>query len=231
MAAVLFYLTRNGECYENLAHEIRTTFKSGQDIKGGPQLASCAYLRACVDETLRMSPPVSTTLWRERDVRDASVEPLVVDGHVIPPGTMVGVNIYALHHNPEYFPDPYSFRPERWLATAEGTQSAEQVTTAKKLMHDAFGAFSIGSRGCAGRSMAYLEMSLVLAKTLWYFDFGPAPGKLGGIGGGSPQFGVGRDKPGEYQLYDIFTSRHEGPFLVFKPRGSLYADFEDSKAH
>lgn len=40
---------------------------------------------------------------------------LIVDGHIIPRGTLVGVNPYAVMHNEEYYPEPFVFWPERWL--------------------------------------------------------------------------------------------------------------------
>ncbi|XDG07561.1 hypothetical protein ABKA04_007176 [Annulohypoxylon sp. FPYF3050] len=169
MSALFFYLSRNPECYMKLAHEIRSTFSSGSEI-GGISLATCHYLRACIDETLRMSPPASGVLWRERAGDDKDDRPLVIDGHVIPAGTVFGMSIYSLHHNEDCFPDSFLFSPERWL-----DQSA---SNAGKKSREAFAAFSIGPRACAGKSMAYLEMSLVLAKTLWYFDFEAAPGHL-----------------------------------------------------
>lgn len=88
-------------------------------------------------------------------------------------------------------------------------------------MNEAFCPFSVGDRGCAGKPMAYLEASLVLAKTLWYFDFKPAPGKLGRIGGGSSEMGAGRNRVDEYQLYDVIAGQHDGPYLVFTPRGDV----------
>ncbi|ROW10230.1 hypothetical protein VMCG_01962 [Cytospora schulzeri] len=196
ISATFFYLSRNPECYRTLANEIRSTFASGSDIKAGPQLSSCTYLRACIDESLRMSPPISTTLWREQDPKSSA--PLVVDGHVIPRGTLIGVNAYALHHNEE------------------------------KLALDAFSAFSIGARACAGKPMAYLESSLVLARTLWYFDFEPAPGGLGAVGGGRMGARDGRVRPGEFQVHDAFTARHDGPYLVFRPRGDLVGEISAS---
>jgi cytochrome P450 len=185
-------------------------FHTSADICGGPRLARCRYLRACIDEALRMSPPVPGTLWREM-VSDGKNQPLVVDGHVIPPGAQVGVSIYSLHHNEQYFPNSFDFQPERWM---EGTQNAN---------HAAFTPFSIGSRGCAGKAMAYLESSLVLAMTLWYFDFKMATGKTGnGAGSGvesSERQGKGGE--GEFQIYDLFAASHDGPMLVFHPRGSF----------
>lgn len=65
LSALFFYLSRYPECYEKLAQEIRSQFSSGRDINGGPTLADCWYLRACIDESLRMAPPSLATLWRE----------------------------------------------------------------------------------------------------------------------------------------------------------------------
>ncbi|KAK3314545.1 cytochrome P450 [Apodospora peruviana] len=198
------------KCYRRLEGEIRSTFSSAADIKGGPKLASCTYLRACIDEALRMSPPSSITLWRVQDPKDK--EPLVIDCHAIPRGITFGVNTYALHYNEAYFPEPFTFRPERWL-DEPGNQEAR-----KRAALEGFAAFSIGARSCAGKAMAYLGLSFVPAKTLWLFDFETAPGKLGKVGGGTPGATDGRDKPGEFQLYDIFTSQHHGPYLVFRAR-------------
>lgn len=64
--------------------------------------------------------------------------------------------------------------------------------------------------------MAYLEISLVLAKTVWYFDFKPAPGDLGN---------VGLSDKGEFRIYDIWLSTHDGPWLTFTPRTTLSEDF------
>lgn len=209
LSGLLFYLSRNPESYQKLATEIRSTFVSGADIQGGQKLSGCRYLRACFDEALRMSPPVSGTVWREFPATDRSAEPLIVDGHVIPRGTQLGVSTYTLQHNGEYFPDPFAFRPERWLPSAD--ISEDQVRWAQ----DAFAAFSLGARGCAGKAMAYLESSLIVAKSLWYFDFERAPGKLGDVGA-AENSGVD-----EFRLYNTFTSVHDGPNLIFHPRGDF----------
>ncbi|KAI1389023.1 cytochrome P450 [Hypoxylon trugodes] len=192
LAAIFFYLSQNVHCYNTLANEIHSKFTSGSQIRG-PSLAGCQYLRACIDETLRMSPPVAGILWREAY---PSEQPFIVDGHMIPHGTVVGVNIYSIHYNKEYFPDPYTFRPERWLDDA-------------KTVRDAFAPFSVGPRGCAGKAMAYLEISLVVAKIMWYFDF-RSVAKSGSHGS---------ESTGVFELLDNFTSSHEGPHLEFQQRG------------
>lgn len=219
LSALFFYLVRNPECHDKLSSEIRKTFTSAADIRSGPLLSGCHYLRACIDESLRMSPPVPGTLWRERSSTDDGLESVTVDGHNIPKGIQVGVNTYALHHNGEYFPEPFKFKPERWLPS-------EVPEKQRAVMNAAFSPFSLGSRGCAGKSMAYLESSLVMAKTIWYFDFEAASGKLGEVGGGCLGSTDGRGHPDEYQLYDSFNGDHDGPYLVFRPRGNFFKELD-----
>lgn len=165
---------------------------------------------------MRLAPPAPGTLWREL-LRDDTKEngPLVIDGHVVRPGTQVGVCIYALHHNEDYFPEPFAFKPERWL-----------VDNATTRLHQAFVPFSIGPRSCAGKTLAYLKVGLTTAKTLWYLDFDRPASRLDDIGGGKLGRPGGRGRPEEFQVYDIFTSDFDGPALAFYPRGDFYKEMQ-----
>ncbi|KAK7981327.1 cytochrome P450 [Apiospora saccharicola] len=221
MAAAFFYLSRNPACYARLAEEIRSAFGRGNEIREGSRLAGCRYLRACIDEALRMSPPAPANLWRQQVAED---EPLVIDGRFIPRGTLFGVNLYALGHNAAVFPEPFAFKPERWLPLDDdGTAEAKQDETARKAALEGFSAFSIGPRNCVGKPLAYLETSLVLAKTLWYFDFAAAEGTLGAVG----ERRRDRGRPGEFETWDVFNSSHDGPYLVFRSRESVSSLKED----
>ncbi|KAI1767878.1 cytochrome P450 [Hypoxylon sp. FL1150] len=165
---------------------VPSTFTSGRDIKSGPLLSSCRYLRACIDEALRMSPPVSATLWQQQVATDK--EPLAIDGHFMSPG-----------HHPTVFPDPFTFKPERWLpsdSTDPKTVASDEAT--RKQAVEAFASFSIGPRNCVGKPLAYLKTSAVLAKTLW-----------------------DRGRPEEFCTLDGFNSTHDGPYLVFRERESV----------
>ncbi|KAI0396103.1 cytochrome P450 [Xylariaceae sp. FL0594] len=210
ICATLFYLSRNPEPYQKLATEIRTSFTSGTAIHS-TALNGCRYLRACIDEALRMSPPAPGILWREEAPGDHDHEPLVIDGHVIPPGVVFGVSMYCLHHNEEYFPDSFTYNPDRWL---------QPETQKAKMVREAFAPFSVGPRACPGKSMAYQETNLVIAKMLWYFDFQVAPGNMGQVGAGAPDLGKGRERAAEFQLYDVFNASHDGPYLTLTPRGN-----------
>ena len=207
---MFFYLSRYPECYKKLADEIRTTFAASDEIRIGEQLRRCDYLRACIHEALRLSTPNTATMWRRQSPNDRTKEPLVIDGHEIPPGTDIGVNMYSIHHNAAYFPDPFVFRPERWLDS-----SPKQLA----VMQKAWAPFTLGAHSCPGKAVAYLEISLTLARTLWRFDFEPAPGESGRIGAGMPGRTDGREKECEYQLYDTVSAMHDGPVLMFRARG------------
>lgn len=209
VAATFFYLSQNAQCYQKLANEIRSSFTNGSEIRG-PTMVGCQYLRACIDEAMRMSPPVAGILWREAY---PSEQPFTVDGHVIPPGTTVGVNIYSIHHNEEYFPDSFTYRLERWIDD-------------ERTVRDAFAPFSVGQRGCAGKTMAYLEISLVVAKIMWYFDFRAVP-RSGEAQARKTGTTDESELDGVFKLLDNFTSSHDGPHLEFQPRGEYCKELDD----
>lgn len=223
MSALFFYLSHNPDIYKKLATEVRTTFSSGRDIRSGAQLTSCVYLHAVINETLRIAPSSIGVQWRKQDPAFHK-EPFVVDGHVIPPGTSFGVSPYSFFHNEDYFPESFDFLPERWLPPA-GQEETIEHKQKRDTMRRAFVPFSLGDRSCAGRSLAYLETSLVLARTLWFFDFEKAPGEAGQVGegghGADRNHIRGRERDDEFQLYDTFTAEHDGPNLTFKPRGAF----------
>lgn len=214
LSGIFFYLSRYPSAYAALAAEIRTTFTSGKLIKSGSELSGCKYLRAVIDESLRVAPPFIGTLWREPSL--SSDKPIVVDGEWVPPGTIIGVNPFCIMHNEVYFTDPFEFKPERWLEPQQKARDTRKSAGAS--VRDAFAAFALGDTGCVGKSMAYQEMSLIVAKTMWYFDFQRAPGKAGELGGGEAGRRDGRHRVNEYQLVDNQTSDKDGPNLVFKAR-------------
>jgi cytochrome P450 len=208
LAGAFFYLTHNPVVLEKLAQEVGRTFKDVEDIKSGPLLSSCAHLKACIDEALRMSPPIGGFL--PRDVLSGGA---TIDGHHVPAGAVVGCSAYSIHHNAAYFPSPFSYQPERWLSS-EGTATKESI----ELAQSAFCPFSLGPRGCIGRNMAYMELLTTVARTVWLFDMKLA-GRLGeGLPDGTEW---GRDRKGEYQLEDVFVSRKEGPLVEFVKRTDL----------
>ena len=175
MAATLFYLTRNEAALRKAVEEVRSKFNNAEEIVYGATLSSCTYLRACIDEAMRLSPSVGGILPRE--VLPGGV---VVEGERIPAGTVIGVPHYSIHHNETHYPEPFQYVPERWIAGAENplSKSADRRTTQDEVSHasSAFCAFSIGPRGCIGKNLAYVEMTITLARTIFMYDMRKAVG-------------------------------------------------------
>ena len=154
-----------------------------------------------------MSPSTPGAPWRE--VKEGGA---IVDDNFIPAGYDVGTCIYAIHHCERYFPDSYTFAPERWIVG--GLVSPEQL----ELAYKAFNPFSLGPRGCPGRSLALLEISLTLARVIFHFDFRRAEGELGRIGEGTPGVSNGRHRADEFQLWTHVTASSKSPQLQFQRR-------------
>ncbi|RSM20901.1 hypothetical protein CDV31_000272 [Fusarium ambrosium] len=211
MAATLFYLVRCPRALKRVTEEIRSKFNDVEEVCQGATLASCTYLRACIDEAMRLSPSVGGITPRE-------VLPggITVEGRPIPEGTVVGVPHYAIHHNESYFPSPYEYMPERWLAGAVNPLTNEKTTVDEvALAASAFCPFSIGPRGCIGKGLAYVEMTNTLARTIYLYDMRKAIGIVDPAEG-NPNNEWGRHRVTEMQLVDIFTSAKNGPMIEFR---------------
>lgn len=215
LSASLFYLTRrhNAPILERLKGEVRSSFPNATAIRSGAQLNSLTYLHAVIDETLRMCPPVPSHLPRE-----ILSEQMEIDGEHLEKGTVVGVSPWAIHHNPAYYADPFSFNPERWLGELNG----DNQDTAKrvKIARAAFCPFSIGPRGCAGKRLAYLEISLALATLLWTYDVRCASNSEDANARRSyrSRHASLRARTDVYQLWDYFVADRIGPELEFRKR-------------
>ncbi|PQE05267.1 benzoate 4-monooxygenase cytochrome P450 protein [Rutstroemia sp. NJR-2017a BVV2] len=202
-----FYVTRYPRVYSKLVEEIRTTFKSADDIKMGPTLSSCKYLHATIDEILRCCPSLPSDLNRE-------VLPggLNIEGHHLPAGTQVGVGGWAIMHNQQIFEDPWTFRPERWIVDPTGGVTAEDVARAQS----AFNPFMIGVGSCAGQKVAMEELLITTARTLYRMEVRLAPGDT--LGAGDPELGWGMRDRKTILLRDVFTAARDGPRLQFRRR-------------
>jgi cytochrome P450 len=215
MAATLFYLVRNPRALALVTEEVRAKFNEVEEIRQGSQLTSCTFLRACIDEAMRLSPSVGGLLPRE-----VLTGGMTIDGESVPAGTVVGVPHYAIHHNPDYYPEPFDFVPERWIigSTLGNTKEGPKVTEDDVVRaQSAFCPFSVGPRGCIGKGLAYVEMTTTLARVLFMYDLRRAVG-VTDPGEGKEGAEWGRHRPGEFQLVDTFTSLKNGPMVEFRKR-------------
>lgn len=206
LSAILFYLSRNPSSLQMATSEVRLAFQNLEEIRTGPRLDSCVYLDACIEETLRLAPAVPSQLPRE--VMKGGIW---IENRFVPEGTVIGVSAYVVHHDAQAFPEPWSFRPERWIE-AYGVGEKDV-----RLAQAAMCPFSLGKRGCIGKRLAYIEIRIAIASLIWSYDLETVL-IAQSHGQGRPNLEHGRHRPNEFQLFDCFGSDREGPVLRFRPR-------------
>lgn len=111
-----------------------------------------AYTERCLKECLRLYPSVPQ-IGRKvgEDVRTTT-------GYVIPKGCILNISIFDLHRNPNIYPDPEKFDPDRFLP--ENIKSRHPF---------AYLPFSAGYRNCIGQKFAILELKVALCGILRNF--------------------------------------------------------------
>ncbi|TEA14427.1 Cytochrome P450 monooxygenase aclL [Colletotrichum sidae] len=154
LAGVTYLLLKNPDKMKRLTDEVRDSFASEDEINF-TSVNKLPYMLACLDETLRMYPPVPTGLPRVVPEGGATIA-----GHYVPENSIVAIHQWATYHKESNFRDPFGFHPERWLGDpgyADDRREALQP-------------FHLGPRNCLGRNLAYVEMRTMLARVIWNFD-------------------------------------------------------------
>ncbi|KAE8373920.1 cytochrome P450 [Aspergillus bertholletiae] len=144
LTTILFHLIRNEDSRHTLAAEINAHRQKSSVFD--PE--SVPYLRAVVKEGLRLGMANPTRLTR---VIPPSTY-LQVGGYTLPPGTVVGCAAYTLHHDEEVFPEPFEFKPERWLE--DGRSDGLKTSNMERNMIP----FGVGLRACIGKNLALRQL-------------------------------------------------------------------------
>ena len=137
--------------FERLAREPRVAARLAQELDedNGDE-----YLTATVYEVLRRKPVLPNAEPR------LTKKPVQIGDIEYPPGVALLASAYLVHHDPEIYPEPFAFRPERFLDTSPGTYT--------------WIPFGGGRRRCLGASFALQEMKIVLRVALRRFELLPA---------------------------------------------------------
>ncbi|KAK7874325.1 hypothetical protein R5R35_007799 [Gryllus longicercus] len=156
----VFLLSRHPAVQEKVLEELDSIFDTSKPLDPTiHELSELKYLDMVIKESLRIFPPVGAVSRQiTSDFRLAS-SPLTV-----PSGAMLFLTFHLLHRDPEVFPEPNEFDPQRF---------APEETVRRHPF--AYLPFSAGSRNCIGQRFAMLELKSVLAKLIWNFRILPAP--------------------------------------------------------
>ncbi|KAI0381627.1 cytochrome P450 [Hypomontagnella monticulosa] len=168
LTGLVYFLGRNPHAMKKLVDEIRTSFASPDEIDF-VSVHKLKYMTACLEETMRLYPPVITMLWRTPPKGGGSVS-----GLFIPEGrwkltdynrtaqTGCNISFFGIAQNPAYFHRPDDFCPERFVPNPSAEFASEN--------HEPFHPFSIGAYNCIGQNLANAESRLILTKMLWHYN-------------------------------------------------------------
>ncbi|MES2522488.1 MAG: cytochrome P450 [Gemmatimonadota bacterium] len=138
----LYHLARHPDVQGRARAEVLTV--------DGPLTEPPPYLAAVINESLRLYP---AAWYMGRTTR----KPMQLGGVEIPVGTQVLCSPFILHRQPELWPDPHTFSPERFLPGAT-------------IIPRSFMPFGTGARGCVGRALAMMEITSLLSGVLTAFE-------------------------------------------------------------
>jgi cytochrome P450 len=127
-----------------------------ETVRGGDGAATAEYVEAVLNESMRSRPVIPVTGRRVK-------VPWRLGRYAVPADTAIAASILLLHHREDLYPDPFSFRPERWLERKPGTY--EWIP------------FGGGTRRCLGATLAMAEQRIVLEAMARRLDLAAASAK------------------------------------------------------
>ncbi|XP_062562557.1 cytochrome P450 6a8-like [Armigeres subalbatus] len=154
----LYELAKNPDIQEKLRVEIEKAIASNDGQVTYDLVMGHRYLDNVVNETLRKYPPLES-------LNRVPISDYTVPGtqHVLPKQTMITIPVYAMHHDPEYYPDPERFDPDRFIP--EAVQARHPYT---------FIPFGEGPRNCIGMRFGVMQTKIGLITLLRNFRFSPS---------------------------------------------------------
>ena len=157
MLAWTWYLLGENSTAETRLHEELDGVLGGRapEASDFPRLP---YLRAVMNEVLRLYPPAYITAR-------TSIAPCSIGGYDFPAGSTMLMSQWVMHRDARFYEDPDTFRPERWLEELED-----------RLPAGAYFPFGDGPRRCIGQGFALLEAALVIGTIAQRFQFRLVPG-------------------------------------------------------
>ena len=146
MTVAAFNVMHNQQIYKNLVRELEEASLNESAELPFTELEKLPYLTGIIKEALRLSSGVMGRLPR------VVPDPVATfNGYFVPGGTIVSMSSWMMHRNPDVFPDPTKFEPERWLKMEDARRLDPHMVP-----------FGRGSRMCVGMPLAYCELYVTL---------------------------------------------------------------------
>lgn len=156
-------LLNNPHALKKAQEELDTHVGSERQVKE-TDMKNLVYIRAIIRETMRLHSPIQLFTIRE------TTEDCTVRGYHVPAGTRLFVNLWKIHHDPQaWAPDPWEFRPERFLTTHKDVDLRGK--------HFDLIPFGSGRRVCPGISFTTQILELTLASLVHAFEIATPTGE------------------------------------------------------
>jgi cytochrome P450 len=150
-----YLLSQHPEVEKKLVDEVSRALQGRAPTVA--DLSQLPYTEMVVRESMRLYPPAPG--FAREPIEDVSI-----GGYVVPRGSLISVNTYAMHRDRRFFDDPERFDPERFAAGWE-----------EHIGRYAFLPFGGGPRVCIGNGFAMMEARLILATVVqrWHLSLEP----------------------------------------------------------
>ena len=164
LTITFLHILLNPAIHSRLLAEIQPLVPSyAAPLPSVAQLEALPYLTAVISEGLRISHGVSGRLSRIAPDEDL-IYPNGPNGPVvIPAGATFSQSPYLVHTDEATYPEPFTFRPERFLVSEGATDSEKAAVASAKANLVPFGR---GTRACVGLNLAYSELYLTIAAVI-----------------------------------------------------------------
>ncbi|XP_054156787.1 uncharacterized protein LOC128955168 [Oppia nitens] len=155
---VAHILVNNQDIQDRIRQEVRELYETDGRLDYNT-VTKLEYMECVINETMRLYPPIISFVARE-----ANTDYTIDTNITIPKGTAVQFATYYMHHDPDYWPEPEKFDPERF--SSDGSRRHEWHPYSWQ-------PFGSGPRNCVGIRLAYFEIKLCLAKLLLNYRLEP----------------------------------------------------------
>ena len=162
LTSILLCLAKNAAKQEKLRTEIMQLLPEKNSLVNAASMKNLPYLRACIKEALRIFP-VGPGLIR------TTPKDMVLRGHKVPKGTDITVITFLMLEDPDFYPNPKEFLPERWLRSTNDNKAKSQCE-GKNAHPFAYIPFGFGPRTCVGKRIVDMELEIGVAKIIRNFQ-------------------------------------------------------------